>query len=159
MRKQNFLEQRNLNLYWFFQSVILSSLFFLIIFLSLLFEYSIYHLLYISKVFFYSRHHNEYWATSSFQGQSSQVHRGSGIHILKINPNFYILLVWLRGANPENFSTMALFVQNLWPFEYFRVCLIFLVMQIFSILGNNYQKFSNLQSRGRYSLKYMPRLL
>ena len=35
-------------------------------------------------------------------GQSSQVHRRSGIHILKIRSNFFILLVSLRGANPEN---------------------------------------------------------
>ena len=92
-------------------------------------------------------------------GQSSQLHRRSGIHILKISSNFYILLVSLRGANPENVSLIALFVQILWPFEYFRVHLIFLVMQIFSILGSSYQKFSNLLNLGRYSLKYMLRLL
>ena len=92
-------------------------------------------------------------------GQSSQVHRGSGIHILKISSNFYILLVLLIGANPENFSSILLFVQIFWPSEYFMVRLIFLVMQLFSILGSIYQKFSKLLSSGRYSLKYMPRLL
>ena len=94
-----------------------------------------------------------------FMGQSSQVHRRSRIHILKISSNFYILLASLRGANPKNFSSIFLFVQILWPFEYFTVHLIFLVMQIFSILRSIYQKFSNLQSFGRYSLKCMPRLL
>ena len=57
--------------------------------------------------------------------QSSQVHQGAGIHILKISSNFYCLLVWLRGANPENFSSIPLFVQILQPFEYFRVHLFF----------------------------------
>ena len=92
-------------------------------------------------------------------GQSSQVHCGSRIHILKISSNVYILLVSLRGENPENFISSTLFVQILQPFKYFRVHLIFLVMRIFSILGSNYQKFSNLQSPERYSLKYMPKLL
>ena len=65
-------------------------------------------------------------------GQSSQVHWVSGIDILKTSSNFYILLVLLRGAIPENFSSIAHFVQILWAFEYFRVHLIFLVhMRIF----------------------------
>ena len=55
--------------------------------------------------------------------------------------NYYILLVSLGGASPENFNSIALFVQILWSFKYFRVH--------FSILGSNYQKFSNLQSFGR----------
>ena len=73
------------------------------------------------------------------KGPSSQVRRGSGIHIVKISSNFYILLVSLRGANPEKFSSISYFVQILWPFEYFRVHLIFLVMWIFSVLGSNYE--------------------
>ena len=89
-------------------------------------------------------------------GQSSQFHPGSRIHIVKISSNFYILLVSLREASPENFSSISLFVQILWPFEYFRVHLIFRVLQIFSILGSNHQKFLNLQNFGRQSLKYMP---
>ena len=104
-------------------------------------------------------HYTRYQYETFFMGQSSQFHRGSRIHILKISSNFYILLVSLREASPENFSSISLFVQILWPFEYFRVHLIFLVMQIFSILVSSYQKFSNLLSHGRYSLKYMLRLL
>ena len=88
--------------------------------------------------------------------QSSQVHCGFTIHILKISSNFYILLVSLRGATPENFCSIPLFVQILWLFEYFRVCLIFPVMKI---LGSNFQKFSNFPSLERYSLKYVLRLL
>ena len=65
----------------------------------------------------------------------------------------------MRGASSENCSSIPLFAQILWPFEYFRVCLIFPVMKIFSIWGSNFQKFSNLQSLDRYSLTYMFTLL
>ena len=41
-------------------------------------------------------------------GQSSQFHWGSRIHILKIGSDFYILLVSLGGASPENFSSAQL---------------------------------------------------
>ena len=113
--------------------------------------------------------HKQYLFARSFSikakktGQASQVHQGSGIRILKISSSFYILLVSLRGANPENFSSdwlrFALFAQILRPFECFRVHLIFPVMTIFSILGSDFQKFSNLQSLARYSLKYIIRFL
>ena len=92
-------------------------------------------------------------------GQSSQVHWGSTIHILKISSYFYILLLSLRAANLENFSSISLFIQVLWLFEYFRLHLIFLVMRIFSISGSYFQKFPKLQSLKRYFLKYMPKLL
>ena len=82
-----------------------------------------------------------YQNKDNFQGgQSSQVHQGSGIHILKISSNFYILLISLRGANPENFSSIR-------------------VMKISSILGGNFQKYSDLQSLETYSLEYMLRLI
>ena len=91
--------------------------------------------------------------------QSSQVHWESRIHILKISSKFYILLVSLGGANSENFSTISLFAQILWPFEYLREHLIYPVVKIFSILGSNFQKFPNLKILEVYSLKYMLRLL
>ena len=82
-----------------------------------------------------------YQNKGNFQrGQSSQVHLGSGIYILKISSNFYILLISLRGANPENFNSIP-------------------VMKIFSISGGIFQKYSDLQSLEAYSLKYMLRLI
>ena len=76
-----------------------------------------------------------YQNKDNFQGG-----QGSGIYILKISSNFYILLISLRGANPENFSSIP-------------------VMKIFSILGGIFQKYSDLQSLETYSLKYMLRLI
>ena len=69
------------------------------------------------------------------------------------------MLVLLRRASPEYFSSIPFFIQILLPFEYFRICLIFLAVRIMSILRSNFQKFSNLQSLERYSYKYMLRLL
>ena len=121
-----------------------------------------------TRRFYHFTHLNHKWQSydvwflryGARQGQSSrQVHRRCGIHILKISSNFYILLVSLRRANPKNFSSITLFVEILWPFEYSRVHLIFLVMRFFWILGSNYQKFSNLQSLRRCSLKYVSKLL
>ena len=38
-----------------------------------------------------------------------------------------VMLVSMRGTNPENFSSVPRFIQILWPFEYFRVGLVFRV--------------------------------
>ena len=42
---------------------------------------------------------------------ASQVHRGSRVHALKFSSNFCIQLVSLRGANPENFSSIPFFSE------------------------------------------------
>ena len=81
----------------------------------------------------------------SVLGQSSQVYRESRIHILKISSNFYILLVSLRGANPENLSSISLFVQILWPFGYFR---------IYTLNFSGYEDFLNLGKQFSEILKF-----
>ena len=51
--------------------------------------------------------------TTSGSVQSSSL-EGSRIYILKNRSNFYILSVSLRGANPERFISIPVFVQILW---------------------------------------------
>ena len=44
------------------------------------------------------------------KGHSSQVQQGSGIDVLQFTSNFHHLLVYMREAIPENFSSIPHFI-------------------------------------------------